>query len=327
MSLFLIAMTILELDSVSKSYATQVVSKEISMRIEPGSIHGLLGPNGAGKTTLLRMMATITKPDAGHIRFLGEPLVDIHAHQMGYMPEERGLYKRMSVVDQLLFFAEIRGLSRAEAQGEIRHWMQRLHMTDWINSSSTQGVKNRVKQSKKLEELSKGMAQKLQFLCTIIHKPKLLILDEPFSGFDPVNADLIRDIILDLKQQGTAVVFSTHRMDNIESLCDDITLINQGAPLFQGKTMEVRRSQFAGHYDLAIAQDQELVESPQRWLSHERFVKTFKSPEGNWIHRFQCDEQFASQTLLELGAKAGRVVHFSEYIPSIHDIFVQSVQS
>ena len=320
-------MTILELDSVSKTYGSQVVSKEISMRIEPGTIHGLLGPNGAGKTTLLRMMATITKPDSGHICFLGEPLVDVHAHQMGYMPEERGLYKRMSVVDQLLFFAEIRGLSRSEAQGEIRQWMHRLQMTDWINPSSTQGIKNRVKQSKKLEELSKGMAQKLQFLCTIIHKPKLLILDEPFSGFDPVNADLIRDIILDLKNQGTAVVFSTHRMDNIESLCDDITLINQGAPLFQGKTMEVRRSQFAGHYDLAIDEDQVEPEAPQRWLQHSRLVRAFKNPEGNWVHRFQCDAEFSSQHLLKLGSEAGRIVHFAEHIPSIHDIFVQSVQS
>ena len=320
-------MSILELDSVSKTYGSQVVSKEISMRIEPGSIHGLLGPNGAGKTTLLRMMATITKPDSGRILFMGEPLVDRHAHQMGYMPEERGLYKRMSVVDQLLFFAEIKGLSRAKAQGEIRRWMQRLQMTEWINSSSEDGTKNRVKQSKKLEELSKGMAQKLQFLCTIIHQPKLLILDEPFSGFDPVNADLIRDIILELRDQGTAVVFSTHRMDNIESLCDDITLINHGSPLFQGKTMEVRRSQFAGHHDLAIAEDQSSPEPPARWTEHPKFISVFKSSEGNWIHRFQCNSDFSSATLLNMGIQAGRVVHFSEHIPSIHEIFVQSIQA
>jgi ABC-2 type transport system ATP-binding protein len=319
-------MAVIQLQSVCKSYGNQLVSDSISMNVQAGSIHGLLGQNGAGKTTLLRMMATITQPDQGQILFQCEPLRDSHSHQMGYMPEERGLYKRMSVVEQLLFFAEIRGLSRSQAKKEIRHWMERLGMTDWIQAGDQTGGLNRVKQSKKLEELSKGMAQKLQFLCTIIHRPKLLILDEPFSGFDPVNADLIRDVILDLKREGTAVVFSTHRMENIESLCDEISLIHQGRMEFQGGTQSVRRAQSKGQFELALQNDTNSASSPLRWLNHPHKTGLRQSPDGRWIFRFLCDDTFTPSQLLALAQAEGELIYFSEHLPSIHDIFVQTVQ-
>ena len=175
--------TVIEAIDVCKTFGEQRVSKNISLAVREGSIYGLLGPNGAGKTTLIRMLSTITQPDSGEIRFRGDALKEVHAHQMGYMPEERGLYKKMTVAEQLLFFAELRGLSNRDAKAAVKHWLQRLDMMDWAR--------------KKVEEISKGMAQKVQFVSCVLHNPKLLILDEPFSGFDPVNADLIKDLILD----------------------------------------------------------------------------------------------------------------------------------
>ena len=297
--------TVIEAIDVCKTFGEQRVSKNISLAVREGSIYGLLGPNGAGKTTLIRMLSTITQPDSGEIRFRGDALKEVHAHQMGYMPEERGLYKKMTVAEQLLFFAELRGLSNRDAKAAVKHWLQRLDMMDWAR--------------KKVEEISKGMAQKVQFVSCVLHNPKLLILDEPFSGFDPVNADLIKDLILELKRGGTSVIFSTHRMDNVESLCDHLAIIHKGEKVLDGSVSEIRRNHFTGMYDVGYHEEVvwDLVEAAP--LSME------KNSDGKVVYRFQTSEVFTPEHLLSAAMLKGKLVHYTEHIPSIHEIFVDTV--
>jgi ABC-2 type transport system ATP-binding protein len=297
--------TVIEAIDVCKTFGEQRVSKNISLAVREGSIYGLLGPNGAGKTTLIRMLSTITQPDSGEIRFRGDALKDTHAHQMGYMPEERGLYKKMTVAEQLLFFAELRGLSNRDAKAAVKHWLQRLDMMDWAR--------------KKVEEISKGMAQKVQFVSCVLHNPKLLILDEPFSGFDPVNADLIKDLILELKRGGTSVIFSTHRMDNVESLCDHLAIIHKGEKVLDGSVSEIRRNHFTGMYD--VGYHEEVV-----WdLGEAAPLSMEKNSDGKVVYRFQTSEVFTPEHLLSAAMLKGKLVHYTEHIPSIHEIFVDTV--
>ena len=297
--------TVIEAINVCKTFGEQRVSKNISLAVREGSIYGLLGPNGAGKTTLIRMLSTITQPDSGEIRFRGDDLKDVHAHQMGYMPEERGLYKKMTVAEQLLFFAELRGLSNRDAKAAVKHWLQRLDMMDWAR--------------KKVEEISKGMAQKVQFVSCVLHNPKLLILDEPFSGFDPVNADLIKDLILELKRGGTSVIFSTHRMDNVESLCDHLAIIHKGEKVLDGSVSEIRRNHFTGMYD--VGYHEEVV-----WdLGEAAPLSMDKNSDGKVVYRFQTSEMFTPEHLLSAAMLKGKLVHYTEHIPSIHEIFVDTV--
>jgi ABC-2 type transport system ATP-binding protein len=297
--------TVIEAINVCKTFGEQRVSKNISLAVREGSIYGLLGPNGAGKTTLIRMLSTITQPDSGEIRFRGDALKDAHAHQMGYMPEERGLYKKMTVAEQLLFFAELRGLSNRDAKAAVKHWLQRLDMMDWAR--------------KKVEEISKGMAQKVQFVSCVLHNPKLLILDEPFSGFDPVNADLIKDLILELKRGGTSVIFSTHRMDNVESLCDHLAIIHKGEKVLDGSVSEIRRNHFTGMYD--VGYHEEVL-----WdLGEAAPLSMEKNSDGKVVYRFQTSEVFTPEHLLSAAMLKGKLVHYTEHIPSIHEIFVDTV--
>lgn len=297
--------TVIEAIDVCKTFGEQRVSKNISLAVREGSIYGLLGPNGAGKTTLIRMLSTITQPDSGVIRFRGDALKEVHAHQMGYMPEERGLYKKMTVAEQLLFFAELRGLSNRDAKAAVKHWLQRLDMMDWAR--------------KKVEEISKGMAQKVQFVSCVLHNPKLLILDEPFSGFDPVNADLIKDLILELKRGGTSVIFSTHRMDNVESLCDHLAIIHKGEKVLDGSVSEIRRNHFTGMYD--VGYHEEVV-----WdLGEAAPLSMEKNSDGKVVYRFQTSEVFTPEHLLSAAMLKGKLVHYTEHIPSIHEIFVDTV--
>ena len=297
--------TVIEAIDVCKTFGEQRVSKNISLSVREGSIYGLLGPNGAGKTTLIRMLSTITQPDSGEIRFRGDALKEVHAHQMGYMPEERGLYKKMTVAEQLLFFAELRGLSNRDAKAAVKHWLQRLDMMDWAR--------------KKVEEISKGMAQKVQFVSCVLHNPKLLILDEPFSGFDPVNADLIKDLILELKRGGTSVIFSTHRMDNVESLCDHLAIIHKGEKVLDGSVSEIRRNHFTGMYD--VGYHEEVV-----WdLGEVAPLSMEKNSDGKVVYRFQTSEVFTPEHLLSAAMLKGKLVHYTEHIPSIHEIFVDTV--
>ena len=297
--------TVIEAIDVCKTFGEQRVSKNISLAVREGSIYGLLGPNGAGKTTLIRMLSTITQPDSGEIRFRGDALKEVHAHQMGYMPEERGLYKKMTVAEQLLFFAELRGLSNRDAKAAVKHWLQRLDMMDWAR--------------KKVEEISKGMAQKVQFVSCVLHNPKLLILDEPFSGFDPVNADLIKDLILELKRGGTSVIFSTHRMDNVESLCDHLAIIHKGEKVLDGSVSEIRRNHFTGMYDVGYHEEVEWDLGEAAPLSME------KNSDGKVVYRFQTSEVFTPEHLLSAAMLKGKLVHYTEHIPSIHEIFVDTV--
>lgn len=297
--------TVIEAIDVCKTFGEQRVSKNISLAVREGSIYGLLGPNGAGKTTLIRMLSTITQPDSGEIRFRGDALKEVHAHQMGYMPEERGLYKKMTVAEQLLFFAELRGLSNRDAKAAVKHWLQRLDMMDWAR--------------KKVEEISKGMAQKVQFVSCVLHNPKLLILDEPFSGFDPVNADLIKDLILELKRGGTSVIFSTHRMDNVESLCDHLAIIHKGEKVLDGSVSEIRRNHFTGMYD--VGYHEEVV-----WdLGEAAPLSMEKNSDGKVVYSFQTSEVFTPEHLLSAAMLKGKLVHYTEHIPSIHEIFVDTV--
>ena len=297
--------TVIEAIDICKTFGEQRVSKNISLAVREGSIYGLLGPNGAGKTTLIRMLSTITQPDSGEIRFRGDALKEVHAHQMGYMPEERGLYKKMTVAEQLLFFAELRGLSNRDAKAAVKHWLQRLDMMDGAR--------------KKVEEISKGMAQKVQFVSCVLHNPKLLILDEPFSGFDPVNADLIKDLILELKRGGTSVIFSTHRMDNVESLCDHLAIIHKGEKVLDGSVSEIRRNHFTGMYD--VGYHEEVV-----WdLGEAAPLSMEKNSDGKVVYRFQTSEVFTPEHLLSAAMLKGKLVHYTEHIPSIHEIFVDTV--
>ena len=293
--------------NVNKSFGKQAVSKNISIDLNPGEIYGLLGPNGAGKTTLIRMLATITQPDAGELFFKGEPLHPNHSQRMGYMPEERGLYKKMSVADQLLFFAQLRGLSNLDAKAKVKYWLERLEMMDWAK--------------KKIEEISKGMAQKVQFVSCIMHKPELLILDEPFSGFDPVNADLIKELILELQEEGCSILFSTHRMDNVEELCTKIGIIHQGEKVMDGSINEIKRNNFSGKYDVGFHQSLDDTVYPITPL------KTWNTNDGRFMMRFQTSESLTPENLLSWSInQLSPMVYFSEYIPSIHDIFVSTVE-
>ena len=222
-------MNIIEVQGVSKQYSSHKALDNVSLEIPAGSVYGLLGPNGAGKTTLIRIINHITAPDAGQVLFDGHPLVAEDVVNIGYLPEERGLYKKMKVGDQALFFAKLKGLKTREAETQLRAWFEKFGISDWWN--------------KKVEELSKGMAQKVQFIVTVLHRPKLLIFDEPFSGFDPINANLLKQEILRLRDEGATVIFSTHNMSSVEEICDHITLIDKSHNILSGSVDEVRRTE------------------------------------------------------------------------------------
>ena len=217
---------ILEVKKVVKQYGDYIALNEVSLSVPNGSICGLLGPNGAGKTSLIRIINQITMPDSGEIILDGEKLQPKHIQYIGYLPEERGLYKSMKVGEQALYLAQLKGLSKSEAKERLKYWFERLEIGDWWN--------------KKIQELSKGMAQKVQFIVTVMHTPKLLIFDEPFSGFDPVNANLVKDEIIELNKKGTSIIFSTHRMETVEELCDEIALINHSRVVLVGEKEEVQ---------------------------------------------------------------------------------------
>ncbi|MGB1309542.1 MAG: ABC transporter ATP-binding protein, partial [Oceanihabitans sp.] len=229
---------LLEAQSVSKKFGKFTALNNVSIAVPKGSIFGLLGPNGAGKTTLIRIINQITIPDSGKVMLDGEALQNHHVQHIGYLPEERGLYKSMKVGEQALYLAQLKGLSKTEAKKRLLYWFDRLEIGDWWN--------------KKIQELSKGMAQKVQFIVTVLHEPKLLIFDEPFSGFDPINANLIKDEILRLKNNGATVIFSTHRMESVEELCDHIALIHQSNKILDGKLDDIKRQYKTNTFEVGI---------------------------------------------------------------------------
>jgi len=294
----------LKVSHVYKYFDDQCVNNDICLELKQGEIFGLLGPNGAGKTTLMRMLATVTTPDRGDIFIQGESLSSKHVPLIGYMPEERGLYRKMSVVDQLLYFAELKGLSRSKAKENVKKWLHQLDIVHWAD--------------KKMEELSKGMAQKIQFISTILHEPKFLILDEPFSGFDPVNADMVKDLIIKLKNEGTTILFSTHRMDNVEELCDRLAIIHEGRKVLDGTIEEVRRNHFKNEYDLNFSEPISIPEDIKF-----RNLEQSKS----FSIRVTLNNEESYQDLLDWAYKTKKLKAFGEYLPTMHEIFVNKVSN
>ena len=304
-------MSFIQVENVYKYFEDKCVSNNISLEIPEGEIFGLLGPNGAGKTTLIRMLATITTPDKGKISLNNQPLNSNHSSMIGYMPEERGLYKKMSVVDQLLFFAELKGYTRTQAKQEVKFWMNKLDIVSWAD--------------KKMEELSKGMAQKIQFISTILHKPKFLILDEPFSGFDPVNADMVKDLIISLKNEGTTILFSTHRMDNIEELCDQLAIIHNGVKILDGKINTIRQQFFNHEYILEFMNnDLANIETSNNQFD---IIQTQINSFGRKEITFKLKENQSPQELYKQYSQSNTIIGFREKMPTIHQIFVNQVTS
>jgi ABC-2 type transport system ATP-binding protein len=303
---------LLEVNKIVKQYGDYVALNEVSLTVPKGSIYGLLGPNGAGKTSLIRIINQITLPDSGEIILDGEKLQPKHVQYIGYLPEERGLYKSMKVGEQCLYLAQMKGLTKAEAKKQLDYWFDRLGIQGWWN--------------KKIQELSKGMAQKIQFVVCVLHQPKLLIFDEPFSGFDPVNANIIKDEILALKEQGSTIIFSTHRMESVEELCDDIALIHQSNKLIEGKLDEVRKQYRTNSFEVGILTDN--VEGLMYDIT-QKFTLTpaqFKSLNNELKLEVQLGTASPNE-LLHILTQRGQVTHFMEKIPSVNDIFIQTVTS
>jgi ABC-2 type transport system ATP-binding protein len=301
---------ILEVKNVVKQYGDYTALNSVSLQVPKGSIYGLLGPNGAGKTSLIRIINQITMPDSGEIILDGEKLAAHHVQHIGYMPEERGLYKTMKVGEQCLYLAQLKGLSKTEAQKQLKYWFEKFEIEGWWN--------------KKIQELSKGMAQKIQFVVTVLHQPKLLIFDEPFSGFDPVNANLIKDEILELKKKGATIIFSTHRMESVEELCDDIALIHKSNKLIEGKLDDVKRKFRKNSFQVGILTNN--VEGLMFDLTQKFKVgqTNFKSLNDDLKLEIDLGE-LTSNELLQVLTNRGQVTHFMENIPSVNDIFIQTV--
>jgi ABC-2 type transport system ATP-binding protein len=301
---------ILEVNKVVKKYVDYTALNEVSLTVPKGSIYGLLGPNGAGKTSLIRIINQITMPDSGEIILDGEKLQSKHIQYIGYLPEERGLYKTMKVGEQCLYLAQMKGLSKAEAKIQLDYWFDRLEIQGWWN--------------KKIQELSKGMAQKIQFVVCVLHKPKLLIFDEPFSGFDPVNANLIKDEILALREQGSTIIFSTHRMESVEELCDHIALIHKSNKLIEGKLDDVKKQFRTNSFEVGILTDN--VEGLMYDITKKHTVSqtNFKSLNKELKLEIQLGTATPNE-LLNILTQRGQVTHFVEKIPSVNDIFIQTV--
>ncbi|MDX1271306.1 ATP-binding cassette domain-containing protein [Bizionia paragorgiae] len=304
---------LLEAHSVSKSFGNHVALNKVSVTVPQGSIFGLLGPNGAGKTTLIRIINQITMPDSGHILLDGQPLKNAHIKDIGYLPEERGLYKSMKVGEQALYLAQLKGMQKAEAKKKLHEWFERLEIGDWWN--------------KKIQELSKGMAQKIQFVVTVLHEPKLLIFDEPFSGFDPINADIIKDEILRLKNNGATVIFSTHRMESVEELCDHIALIHKSNKILDGNLIDIKKQFKTNTFEVGLkTTNPELV----RQNLTEHFAVSpaeFRTLGDELKLNIKVGENESSNDLLSYLTRQGEVSHFVELIPSVNDIFIKTVKS
>ena len=298
---------LLSLSHLVKHYATQKAVDDISFDIQKGSIFGLLGPNGAGKTTLLRMITGIFYPDGGEIKLDGkhfDPLMDIR--EIGYMPEERGLYKKMKIGEQALYLAQLRGLSKADAMEKIKYWFEKFEMQSWWN--------------KKVEDLSKGMSQKLQFVITVLHEPKLIILDEPFSGLDPLNANLIKDEIYNLSKKGATIIFSTHRMEQVEEICDHIVLVNLGKKVLDGSVAEIKQ-QFKEYIFAIETSHPELIKDNALFSILDKMdknpnkilVKLSQAVASNEVLKYLIEQQIP-------------IISYNEVLPSLNDIFIQLVE-
>jgi ABC-2 type transport system ATP-binding protein len=287
---------------VVKEYGDYIALNKVSITVPKGSIYGLLGPNGAGKTTLMRIINQITAPDSGSLIFDGAPLSKHHISDIGYLPEERGLYKKMKVGEQALYLAQLKGMSYDEALLKLKFWFEKLDILSWWN--------------KKVEELSKGMAQKIQFVVTVIHEPKLLIFDEPFSGFDPINAAIIRREILELSQKGTTIIFSTHRMESVEEICDHIALINKAQTILEGPIEKIK-NQFANNSYEVITID--------RVLNENDYFSIISQKENNYS--LLLKEGKTQQEALQSIIQQTEIISFRKEIPSMEEIFIKAINN
>ena len=294
-------MPVVELDGVTKAYENKVAVRALSLSIDAGQMFGLLGPNGAGKTSSIRMMMGITMPDSGQVRLFGKPFERSSLERVGYLPEERGLYKKMKVVDQLVFFGELHGLHAAEARKRAADWAQRLEIEDALE--------------KKTEELSKGMQQKIQFIGSVLHDPGLIVMDEPFSGLDPVNAKLLEQTLLEMKEQGKAILFSTHRMDQVEKLCDSICLIHNGAAVLSGRVREIKSRYERNHVIVEFEGSADFLRSGE--------IAEAKNFSGHAEIRLKPHGD--AQKLLHEATAAATIYRFEVVEPSLEEIFIQTV--
>ena len=295
-------MAFLEVKNVRKQYANHLALDNVSLEIEKQHVYGLLGPNGAGKTTLIRIINNITAPDSGEVLLNGKPLNANDTARIGYLPEERGLYKKMKVGEQALYLCQLKGLSKPDALKRLKYWFEKFEIENWWD--------------KKVEELSKGMAQKVQFITTVLHQPELLIFDEPFSGFDPVNADLLKREILELRDNGATIIFSTHNMESVEAICDDISLINHSRVVLQGSVSDIQQ-QFKENIYSALIRTQELKNS-------DLFDIIDKKVMGNQT-QVRLKTALESNALLQVLISDYEVKAFNEELPSMHEIFVKTV--
>jgi ABC-2 type transport system ATP-binding protein len=300
-------MALFEAKNVTKQYGNQLALDDVSVSVPEQCIYGLLGPNGAGKTTLIRIINQITGPDTGELFLSGKKLIPSDVQLIGYLPEERGLYKKMKVGEQALYFAQLKGLPKAEAMKRLKYWFKKLDIIDWWG--------------KKVEELSKGMQQKVQFVTTILHEPKLLIFDEPFTGFDPLNTKIIKNEILFLRERGATIIFSTHNMESVEELCDDITLINKGKTILEGSVQEIRSKWAANEYDLVFEGDVNIVGN-----SHYSILKQHKE-NNNTIFRLKTTTQIETNEILQTVMKSGNIISFNPALPSMNEIFIRVIEA
>lgn len=296
--------------NLTKQYGNKIALNDFNLTIPKGSVYGLLGPNGAGKTTFLRIINQITAPDKGNVMVAGKPLDKSVIPMVGYMPEERGLYNNMKIGEQALYFAKLKGLSDSEAKKKTEYWFEKLGIAEWWN--------------KKLNELSKGMGQKVQFVITVLHDPELLIFDEPFSGFDPVNAQIIANEILELRDKGTTIIFSTHRMESVEEMCDYIALINKSNKILDGSVQNVKRQFKTGKF---FAEVENVMEDA--WMNFQNAfdAESVKKDEYSLQFTLKKPDHMTTNQLLQQLTQLGNVVQYKEAIPSMHEVFLNAVKN
>ena len=300
-------MALFEAKNVTKQYGNQLALDNVSISVPEQCIYGLLGPNGAGKTTLIRIINQITGPDSGELFLNGKKLVPSDIQFIGYLPEERGLYKKMKVGEQALYFAQLKGLSKTEAMRRLKYWFKKLDIIDWWG--------------KKVEELSKGMAQKVQFVTTILHEPKLLIFDEPFTGFDPLNTKIIKDEILFLRERGATIIFSTHNMESVEELCDNITLIDKAKTILEGSVHEIRSRWAANEYDLVFEGNVKIAGN-----GHYNILKQ-QTDTNKSIIRLKTTSNINTNDILQTIMKSGNIISFNPALPSMNEIFIRVIEA
>ena len=302
-------MDLLKIENVTKSFANHVALDDVSLSIPEGSIYGLLGPNGAGKTTLLRIINRIIAPDSGRVLFGGKEIAAEDVCHIGYMPEERGLYKKMKVGEQAVFFARLKGMSRKEATEKLKAWFKKFGIEDWWN--------------KDIGELSKGMAQKVQFITTVLHEPKLLIFDEPFSGFDPINANLLKEEILALRDKGATIIFSTHNMSSVEEVCDHITLIDKAKNILSGNVNEIRHKHGSNIFEISYRGEEEALVKAMTEVCE--VMESAPAPKGYNTMKVHIASDAEVRRVIAAANDSVEIRSFSEVIPSMNDIFIRAV--